>query len=143
MDDPYDLNRFVKAQAQFYETAVRELLRGRKSTHWMWFIFPQIEGLGSSVPARRYAISSVDEARAYLAHPVLGPRLRECCCILLGNKSASAQDIFGSTDAMKLKSSMTLFALASKPRSVFREVLDRYYDGKSDSLTLDRLPKAA
>ncbi|MBP1851020.1 DUF1810 domain-containing protein [Rhizobium halophytocola] len=143
MDDPYDLNRFVKAQAPFYEQAVRELLRGRKMTHWMWFIFPQLEGLGSSIPARRYAITSVDEARAYLAHPVLGPRLKECACILLGHQGRTAEQIFGRTDMLKLRSSMTLFALASKQRSVFREVLDRYYNGKSDSLTLDRVPQAA
>ena len=124
-----DLDRFVAAQAGVYDQALAELTAGRKRTHWMWFIFPQIAGLGSSPAAQRYAIPSLDEARAYLAHPVLGPRLRECARALLAVDGRSARDILGHPDDLKLRSSMTLFARAADDPEVFQAVLDRYYDG--------------
>jgi uncharacterized protein (DUF1810 family) len=136
----YDLDRFVRAQAPVYESALSELRAGRKTGHWMWFVFPQIAGLGMSPTSQRYAISSLDEARAYLAHPVLGPRLRECAAALLG-ASGSAFDILGGIDALKLRSSMTLFVRACD-EEVFRQVLDRFYDGELDERTDDRLRAA-
>ena len=129
-----DLDRFVTAQAGVYEQALAELTAGRKRTHWMWFVFPQITGLGSSPTAQRYAIASLDEARAYLAHPVLGPRLRECARALLGVEGRSARDILGHPDDLKLRSSMTLFARAADDPDLFQAVLDRDYDGP-DPLT--------
>src|SRR5438876_5495861 len=116
MDDPYDLERFVTAQnaGGTYERAIEELRRGRKTSHWMWFVFPQIAGLGQSPISRRFAIRSLDEARAYLAHPVLGPRLRDSTQAVLQHKGKAANDIFGGIDAIKLRSSMTLFALADR-----------------------------
>jgi uncharacterized protein (DUF1810 family) len=131
-----DLDRFVSAQAGAYEAALAELSAGRKRTHWMWFVFPQIAGLGSSPTAQRYAIASLDEARAYLAHPVLGPRLRESARVLLDVEGRSAEDIFGCPDDLKLRSSMTLFARAADDPDVFEAVLDRYYDGP-DARTLE------
>jgi uncharacterized protein (DUF1810 family) len=133
-----DLDRFVSAQAGVYAGALAELKAGRKRTHWMWFIFPQIAGLGFSPAAQRYAIASLDEARAYLAHPVLGPRLRECAQTLLAVDGMSAREILGYPDDLKLRSSMTLFARAADDPDVFEAVLDRYYDGP-DPRTLDRL----
>ena len=133
-----DLDRFLAAQAGVYDRALAELTAGRKRTHWMWFVFPQIAGLGSSPTAQRYAITSLDEARAYLAHPVLGPRLRECAGALLGVDGRSARDILGHPDDLKLRSSMTLFARAADDPEVFQAVLDRYYDGP-DPLTLKLL----
>jgi uncharacterized protein (DUF1810 family) len=136
--DPYGLERFVAAQDQAgtYETAVDELRSGRKRSHWMWFVFPQIAGLGQSPTSRRYAISSLEEARAYLAHEVLGPRLIECARILVGLSGGhSAQDVFGGIDAMKLRSSMTLFARADPANPVFQSVLDAYFDGVRDEAT--------
>jgi uncharacterized protein (DUF1810 family) len=133
-----DLDRFVTAQADVYEQALAELTAGRKRTHWMWFVFPQIAGLGASPTAQRYAIASLDEARAYLAHPVLGPRLRECARALLGVEGRSARDILGHPDDLKLRSSMTLFARAADDPEPFQAVLDRYYDGP-DPLTLTLL----
>src|SRR4051812_27775409 len=112
MEDPYQLSRFVEAQEHVYDHAIGELKDGRKRTHWMWFIFPQIAGLGHSSMAQRYALGSLDEARAYLQHPVLGPRLLECTDALLGDAEHTAKSIFGELDAMKLRSSMTLFAHA-------------------------------
>jgi uncharacterized protein (DUF1810 family) len=126
---PRDLDRFVSAQASVYPSALSELTAGRKRTHWMWFIFPQIAGLGSSPAAQRYAIASLDEARAYLAHPVLGPRLRECADALLAVDGKSAEEILGYPDDLKLRSSMTLFARAADDPDVFEAVLERYYDG--------------
>jgi uncharacterized protein (DUF1810 family) len=126
---PRDLDRFVSAQAGVYREALAELTAGRKRTHWMWFIFPQIAGLGSSPAAQRYAIASLDEARAYLAHPVLGPRLRECADALLAVEGKSAEEILGYPDDLKLRSSMTLFARAADDPDVFEAVLERYYDG--------------
>ncbi len=112
MDDPFNLQRFVDAQSLVYETVLRELRAGRKTTHWIWFIFPQARGLGRSAMSERYAISSLDEARAYLAHPVLGPRLEACTKLVLSHKDVSLEEIFGELDAMKFRSSMELFRKA-------------------------------
>ena len=141
MDDPYNLERFVAAQNEdrTYDRALAELRRGRKTSHWMWFVFPQIAGLGESYMSRRYAISSLEEARAYLRHPVLGPRLRECAAAVAGSRAGSAMEIFGGIDTMKLQSSMTLFLRADPSESVFQQVLDRYYDGRPDPATDQRL----
>jgi uncharacterized protein (DUF1810 family) len=140
MQDPHRLQRFVDAQDDggTYETALRELRDGRKRSHWMWFVFPQIAGLGQSPTSRRYAISSLDEARAYIEHPVLGPRLTESARAVAGVPGASARDIFGGIDAMKLRSSMTLFHRADPDNPLFTEVLDRYFGGEPDEAT-DRL----
>jgi uncharacterized protein (DUF1810 family) len=144
MQDPHRLQRFVDAQDDdgTYESALRELRDGRKRSHWMWFIFPQIAGLGQSPTSRRYAISSLEEARAYVAHPVLGPRLEECVRALLARTGASARDIFGGIDAMKLRSSMTLFHRADPDNTLYTEVLDRYFGGEPDEAT-DRLLDAS
>ena len=132
-----DLERFVNAQDArgTYASAVDELRAGRKTSHWMWFVFPQIAGLGMSETSRRYAISSLEEARAYLAHPILGARLRECARILAESNGMTAEDIFGPVDAMKLRSSMTLFARAAPEERLFRDVLDRYFGGVADDAT--------
>jgi uncharacterized protein (DUF1810 family) len=130
-----DLERFVTAQEGVYDTALAELRAGRKRTHWMWFVFPQIAGLGSSSTAERYAIRSLDEARAYLAHPVLGPRLHEAAAAMLAVEGRTASEILGFPDDLKLRSSMTLFAQAADEPGVFQQVLDRYYDG-TDPRTL-------
>ena len=122
-----------------YQRAADELRRGRKSSHWMWFVFPQITGLGRSPTAQLYAISSLDEARAYLAHPVLGPRLLESAEILVGLAGRSAEQVFGGIDAMKLRSSMTLFRHAAPPEPVFGQVLDQYFDGFPDPATEERI----
>jgi uncharacterized protein (DUF1810 family) len=138
VDDPYDLQRFVAAQdaGGCYQRAVAELRRGRKTSHWMWFVFPQIAGLGRSATAQRYAIGSLAEARAYVAHPVLGPRLAECAAIVAAVPgAASADDIFGSLDALKLRSCMTLFARAAPDEPVFGQVLDRFFCGIGDPAT--------
>jgi uncharacterized protein (DUF1810 family) len=134
MDDRYDLERFVTAQnaGGTYDRAADELRAGFKSGHWMWFVFPQIAGLGQSPTSRQFAISSAAEAVAYLEHPVLGPRLRECSQILTGLKGRSADQIFGSIDAMKLRSSMTLFHRAQPDEPLFSQVLTRYFDGIPD-----------
>ncbi len=134
--DPHDLRRFVDAQDGSYEAAISEIRRGQKRSHWMWFIFPQSAGLGISATSQRYAIKSAAEAVAYLNHPVLGIRLVECADALLGIEGRSAQQIFGSPDDMKLKSSATLFAHVSPPGSVFERVLDRYFRGERDDKTL-------
>jgi uncharacterized protein (DUF1810 family) len=137
MDDPYDLQRFVSAQDAYdtYEHAVGELRAGRKTSHWIWFVFPQIMGLGQSEFSRTFAVSSVNEAEAYLRHPVLGPRLLECASILAEAGRSSAERIFGSVDAKKLHSSMTLFIRAAPHETVFAQVLDRYFDGLPDLAT--------
>jgi len=137
MDDPFELERFVAAQDQggTYDAAVAELRDGRKRSHWMWFVFPQIAGLGQSPISRRYAISSLAEAQAYLAHPVLGPRLVECARIVSEREGRSAEDIFGGIDAIKLRSSMTLFARADPGNPEFQAVLDGYFGGVPDSAT--------
>jgi uncharacterized protein (DUF1810 family) len=131
----YDLGRFISEQEGSYPGIVEELSAGRKSNHWIWFIFPQIAGLGRSWMSQRYSIVSLDEARAYLAHPVLGARLRECAGILLATKGRTANEIFGSLDAMKVHSSMTLFLRAAPDEPLFQQVLDRYYDGIHDPRT--------
>jgi uncharacterized protein (DUF1810 family) len=133
----FELERFVADQDHggTYHAAVAELRGGRKRSHWMWFVFPQIAGLGQSPISQRYAISSLAEAQAYLAHPVLGPRLIECATIVAGLRGSTAQDVFGGIDAIKLRSSMTLFARADPGRTVFREVLEAYYGGVSDEAT--------
>ena len=135
----HDLDRFVQAQAATYDAALAELRAGRKTGHWMWFVFPQVEGLGRSPTAQHYAISGLDEARAYLAHPVLGPRLRESAEALLGVPDRSAEEILGGIDALKLRSSMTLFARAAPDEAVFRAVLERFYGGEADPETDRRL----
>lgn len=137
--DPYNLHRFVEAQNPVYEQACSELRRGQKSGHWMWFIFPQIAGLGSSSTARFYAISSLTEAQAYLHHSILGPRLEECCGIVNGVEGHSADEIFGYPDTLKFRSSLTLFARAAGENSVFHKTLDKYFHGEFDPLTLERL----
>ncbi|MCC6174308.1 MAG: DUF1810 domain-containing protein [Chloroflexi bacterium] len=141
MADPYDLERFVAAQnaSGTYDSAVDELRRGRKTSHWMWFVFPQIAGLGRSEMSQRYAISSLEEAKAYLKHPVLGPRLRECTSLVAQAQARSAEQIFGSIDAQKLQSSMTLFLRAAPDEASFKEVLDQYFGGKADAATDRRL----
>jgi uncharacterized protein (DUF1810 family) len=134
-----DLVRFLAAQDRQYDEVLDELRGGRKTSHWMWYIFPQIQGLGSSDTARFYAIRSLAEAQAYLAHPVLGARLRECTALVNGVPNRSALEIFGPLDAMKFRSSMTLFREATDDRDVFRYALERYFDGNPDELTLGLL----
>ena len=141
--NPFDLQRFVSAQAGCYDEVVAELAAGEKRSHWMWFIFPQLDGLGHSAMARRYAIKSRAEAQAYLQHPLLGSRLAECCRLLLGCDNPSISAIMGYPDDLKLKSSMTLFAAVSPAGSVFQRVLDKYYGGEADTLTLRLLDAGA
>lgn len=138
MDDPYNLQRFVDAQERVYGAVLEELRAGHKRSHWMWFVFPQIHGLGRSAMAQRYEISSLDEAQAYLAHPILGTRLRECSRIVAGISDRTVEEIFGYPDDMKFRSSMTLFAQAS-PGEVFDECLRIHFGGHPDPLTLSRL----
>ncbi|MGP0065264.1 MAG: DUF1810 domain-containing protein [Isosphaeraceae bacterium] len=135
--DPHDLDRFVRAQASDYERALSEIRSGRKRSHWMWYIFPQFDGLGFSSTSKQYAIKSLAEAEAYLAHPVLGPRLVACAEATLGVEGKTANQVFGSPDDLKLKSSATLFALVSPEGSVFHRLLDRYFQGERDEKTLD------
>ena len=135
-DDPYDLARFVEAQEDSYKQALSEIRGGRKQSHWMWFIFPQFAGLGVSSMSERYAVKSVAEAEAYLAHPVLGPRLLECSEAVLRLEGLAAVKIFGSPDDMKLRSCATLFACVSPDGSVFHRIIDKYFDGKRDEATL-------
>jgi uncharacterized protein (DUF1810 family) len=141
VSDPFDLQRFVAAQDQnrTYERAVRELHEGEKQSHWMWFIFPQIAGLGHSSMAQRYAISGLAEAQAYLAHELLGPRLIECARALMPLASSDAGQVLGPIDAQKLRSSMTLFARAAPGEPVFRDVLAKYFAGEEDPATITRL----
>jgi len=136
-----DLDRFVSAQDSIYRQVVGELAAGRKRSHWMWFIFPQLSGLGSSAMAQRYALGGLAEARAYLAHPLLGARLRECSALVLAVQGATVHGIFGSPDNMKFHSSMTLFAQAAPDEPLFRECLDKYFGGVPDQATLDLLHK--
>lgn len=137
-EDPYGLGRFVEAQNRVYPTVLSELRAGAKRSHWIWFVFPQLRGLGHSAVARRFGISSLEEARAYLGHPVLGPRLRECAGLLLANEGRSASEILGYPDDLKVCSSMTLFDLAGGG-PVFRAVLDTFYAGHADSATVKLL----
>ena len=138
-DDPYNLQRFVEAQDPVIEDVKNELRAGRKRTHWMWFVFPQLEGLGSSQMAQRYAISSRNEAEAYLAHSILGPRLRECTRIVNSIDGRSANDIFGSPDDLKFRSSMTLFDVVADDSTPFGTALRLYYDDEPDRKTLQLL----
>jgi uncharacterized protein (DUF1810 family) len=131
----FDLERFVAAQQGVYEGALRELRQSRKTGHWIWFIFPQMVGLGRSEVSQFYGIGSIDEARAYLEHPVLGPRLRECAGAVLATSGISPDQIFGSLDAMKVRSSMTLFHRASPHEPLFVEMLERFYEGVPDEAT--------
>lgn len=133
---PYDLNRFIEAQRHDYERALAEIRNGRKQTHWMWYIFPQIDGLAASATARRYAIKTLAEAGEFLNHPVLGPRLLECAEAVVAIEGRSVRDMFGSPDDLKLRSSATLFALVSPRGSVFDRLLAKYYNGERDPLTL-------
>ena len=137
----FDLERFVAAQEAggTYQRAVSELRLGHKTSHWMWFVFPQMAGLGQSQMSRTYAIASVDEALAYLAHPVLGPRLKECCTLVLETHATTAEDIFGGIDAVKLRSCVTLFARADPSERLFSQILDRFFSGRPDPATEQRL----
>jgi uncharacterized protein (DUF1810 family) len=141
MDDAYDLQRFVNAQdkGDIYDRALDELHRGRKQSHWMWYVFPQVAGLGSSAMAEKYAISSFAEAKAYVAHPVLGPRLVACAEALIAIDSHDPVQVVGAVDSLKLRSSMTLFERAAPDEPVFGKVLEQYYDGRRDEATLARL----
>lgn len=139
MPDPFELQRFVDAQDRVYATVLEELRWGRKQTHWMWFVFPQLAGLGHSPMAERYAISGLDEATAYLAHPVLGPRLRQCTELTNVVADRSAHEIFSSPDDMKFRSSMTLFAKVDTGGSLFKQALDHFFSGQQDQRTLDLL----
>jgi len=136
MDDPFDLQRFVDAQESVYPQVLDELRRGEKTGHWMWFVFPQIAGLGRSATAQRYGISSIDEARSYLDHPVLGPRLAECVNVLLDIEGPTAEQIFSSVDALKLRSCLTLFFAASAGEPVFEDALEKYFESVPDLKTL-------
>jgi uncharacterized protein (DUF1810 family) len=135
-NDPFGLHRFVQAQEQVYQQALAEIRSGRKRSHWMWFIFPQFDGLGASWTSRQYSVKSVAEAEAYLDHPLLGSRLRECAEAALGVADRSAAEIFGAPDDLKLRSSATLFAGVSPEGSVFHRILDKYFDGEPDEKTL-------
>ena len=139
LEDRFHLQRFVEAQGPVYEAVLGELRAGRKRSHWMWFIFPQIAGLGQSSMAQRFAISSLDEAVAYIAHPVLGPRLRECARLIAGTEGRSVAEILGEPDDLKFRSSMTLFARAAPEEPIFAECLRRYFGGAPDPQTLARL----
>jgi uncharacterized protein (DUF1810 family) len=139
MDTDYDLQRFVDAQRDVYATVLKELRAGRKQSHWMWFIFPQVAGLGSSEMARRYAIASTDEAAAYLAHPVLGKRLRECASAVAMHDDRGIDEIFGHPDDLKFHSCMTLFADVAPDEAIFQTCLDQFFDGMADPATIERL----
>ena len=142
MADPYDLARFVRAQADDYARALAELRAGRKRSHWMWYVFPQFDGLGFSAMSRRYSIKSAAEARAYLDHPVLGPRLVACFEAALAIEGRSALEIFGAPDDMKLRSCATLFEAVAPAGSVFGRLIDKYFDGQRDDVTLRLLHDA-
>lgn len=137
--DPFDLGRFVRAQEGVHDVALAELRRGRKDSHWMWFVFPQLAGLGRSATAERYGITGAAEARGYLAHPVLGPRLAEVTYAVAIAEARSVDALMGGIDAVKLRSSMTLFALVADDPAPFRAVLDRWWDGAPDPVTVERL----
>ena len=136
MNDPYHLSRFVQAQDDHYATALAEIQSGQKRSHWMWFIFPQIDGLGMTSISRHFAIKSIEEARAYLEHPVLGPRLLACAEAVVGLEGLSAAEIFDYPDDLKLRSCATLFACVSPPGSVFERLLAKYFQGERDEMTL-------
>jgi uncharacterized protein (DUF1810 family) len=135
-DDPYHLDRFVAAQGRVMDEVFAELRAGQKRSHWMWFVFPQLRGLGTSSMAEIFGIASLEEARSYLAHPVLGPRLRECCTLLLAVPDRTAHDILGSPDDLKFRSCLSLFALAAPQETLFRDCLERFYGGGMDARTV-------
>ncbi len=137
--DPYDLQRFVEAQERVYGAVIGELRDGRKRSHWIWFVFPQLRGLGSSPTADRYGISSREEAAAYLAHDVLGPRLRECTRFVAQIDGRSIEEIFGWPDYLKVRSSMTLFARSTDDNADFLAVLEKFYDGEQDAVTVEKM----
>ena len=139
MDDPYDLRRFVEAQEPVYRQVCAELRGGRKTSHWMWFVFPQIRGLGRSPMAQKYAIASLAEAQGYLAHPILGPRLRECTQLVVDVEGRTAPEIFGSPDDIKFRSSMTLFAFAAPDEPLFKTALTKYFPTGPDPETVARV----
>lgn len=139
MEDPHHLQRFLDAQDPVYERACAELRNGKKESHWMWFIFPQLRGLGASATAAAFGIASRAEAQAYLAHPVLGERLRNCTRLVNAVEKRSAEQIFGYPDVLKFRSSMTLFAQATSGEQVFTDALEKYFGGEPDRLTLERL----
>ncbi len=139
MPDTFDLERFVRAQAINYDTALAELRAGRKRTHWSWYVLPQLVGLGSSAMARQYGLSGLDEARAYLAHPLLGGRLRECVAAMNGHGGSDAAEVLGDVDARKFRSCVTLFAQVAEDHSPFHVALDRYFDGAPDPATMAML----
>ncbi len=141
MSDPYHLLRFIEAQTSVFDTALRELAQGRKQSHWMWFIFPQLVGLGHSPTAIRFGISGRDEAHAYLAHPLLGDRLVQCTRTINAVRNRTAHEIFGSPDDLKLRSSMTLFRETANEPEPFRTAIERYFSGEADALTLELLRK--
>jgi len=141
-DDPYDLTRFVRAQENQYEQALSEIRSGRKRTHWMWYIFPQIDGLALSSTSKHYSVKSLEEAKAYLEHPILGPRLLECAEAVVRAEGRSATEIFGAPDDLKLRSCATLFACVSPRNSVFDRLLTKYYRGERDGKTLQLLGSA-
>ena len=139
MTDAYNLQRFLDAQDRVYDAVLEELRAGRKSSHWIWFVFPQFAGLGHSGMAQKFAITSLDEAKAYLQHPVLGPRLRACTQLVLDVEERGAEEIFGYPDYLKFRSCMTLFLTAATDNTIFKDALLKYFDGKPDQLTLDIL----
>ena len=139
MNDPFDLARFVEAQDAVYPGVLAELAAGHKRSHWMWFVFPQLAGLGRSAMAQRYAIVSADEAAAYLAHPLLGARLRQCSALVLAQAGHDIADVFGAVDARKFHSSMTLFAEVAPDEAVFQDCLNEFFDGLADQATVDLL----
>ena len=143
LDDPFDLERYVRAQASTYEQALAEIRGGRKRSHWMWFVFPQFDGLGASAASKHYAVKTVAEARAYLAHPVLGARLIECADSLLALDGRTAFDVLGSPDDLKLRSSATLFAHVSGDGSVFHRLLAKFFQGRADERTLGLIRDAS
>jgi len=137
--DPYNLQRFVEAQEPAYEAARAELAAGAKRGHWIWFIFPQLKGLGMSAMSQEFGLSSLDEAKAYISHPILGARLRECTRLVLNVEGRSVDQIFGYPDNLKFRSSMTLFAKSTRDDRIFRDALEKYFGGEGDPLTLERL----
>jgi uncharacterized protein (DUF1810 family) len=139
MTDPFDLQRFLDAQSTVFEQVCLELRAGRKKSHWMWFVFPQLSGLGHSLMANRYSIATRDEAEAYIQHPILGPRLRECTALVNLVEGRAIEQIFGSPDDLKFRSCMTLFGHVASDNAIFVSALNKYFDGQSDRLTLDRL----
>lgn len=139
MSDEYNLHRFLDAQEGVYDTVLNELRAGRKSSHWIWFVFPQITGLGHSAMAQQFAITSLDEAKTYLQHPTLGQRLRECTQLVLNVEGRSAEEIFPYPDHLKFRSCMTLFMTAATDNTLFKAALLKYFDGKPDQMTLDIL----